>query len=415
MQAARAAIEKAMTYSVNATEKEVLYIKVDYAARIERNPEKSLKINEELAQRFPKEKKAHQMLGFKYKRAGRLREAIKEYNRAIALDPNWGFVYNELGYAYAFIGEFEKAEEYLKRFASLSPNEPNIFDSLAELFFIMGRLDDAILNCKKALEIEPLWDGAFLKLAYIYAIKEDYTESLRQFDKYSSIELDPGIRILGLRNKALMYFLLGRYRETLNLLREQIALTSRTGIELGIAEAHELMAFVFVEMGDFMQAEAALQKCLKIRLRSSPEDSLRWSLSQNCVSGFFNVKAGKVETAKEKLRRLREMLPKVKLFPQQIYSYWSALLKGEVALGEGVSGKAIQIFRNAIPLNPYYYTVWPYPNLYTNFIIRDGLARAFYATGDLDNAIAEYKRLITFDAKSKERFLINPKYHSRLA
>ena len=148
-QDARAAIEKAMAYSVKATEKEALYIKMNYAEYVEGNPDKAIKINKDLVQKFPKEKMAHYNLGIKYRVAGRNSESIVAFERVIELDPNWGYAYNQLGYRYAFIGDYEKAREYLEKFASLSPGEFNPFDSMGELFLMMGRLDDAIFELQE--------------------------------------------------------------------------------------------------------------------------------------------------------------------------------------------------------------------------------------------------------------------------
>lgn len=47
--------------------------------------------------------------------------------------------------------------------------------------------------------------------------------------------------------------------------------------------------------------------------------------------------------------------------------------------------------------------------------IKDVLARAYLKNGEIDKAIVEYERIITFDPKSQELFLIHPKYHYRLA
>jgi tetratricopeptide (TPR) repeat protein len=46
---------------------------------------------------------------------------------------------------------------------------------------------------------------------------------------------------------------------------------------------------------------------------------------------------------------------------------------------------------------------------------RDALARAYAERGNIDKAIAEYEKLITFNPKTRERFLIHPLYHYRLA
>ncbi len=46
---------------------------------------------------------------------------------------------------------------------------------------------------------------------------------------------------------------------------------------------------------------------------------------------------------------------------------------------------------------------------------RDLLAEIYKEKGDIDKAIAEYERLITFDPNDKNRRLIHPRFHYELA
>ena len=104
------AYEMAKKFSAKATEKERLYIEAAYAGSIERNSEKRLRLLEELAKKYPQEKQAHYEIGLFYECPEKIPEAIAEYEKALALDPNFGFALNQAGYVYAEIGDFEKAD-----------------------------------------------------------------------------------------------------------------------------------------------------------------------------------------------------------------------------------------------------------------------------------------------------------------
>ncbi len=100
------AYKKAKMYSNKATEKERLYIEASYASAIERDPDKRIRILQEIAQQYPDEKRVHYDLAIHYHTRQMFPEAIRESNKALALDPNYGAALNELAYEYAESGEF---------------------------------------------------------------------------------------------------------------------------------------------------------------------------------------------------------------------------------------------------------------------------------------------------------------------
>lgn len=100
------AYKKAKMYSNKATEKERLSIEASYASAIERDPDKRIRILQEIAQQYPDEKRVHYDLAIHYHTRQMFPEAIRESNKALALDPNYGAALNELAYEYAELGEF---------------------------------------------------------------------------------------------------------------------------------------------------------------------------------------------------------------------------------------------------------------------------------------------------------------------
>jgi Flp pilus assembly protein TadD len=101
-------------------------------------------------------------------------EAIDALNKAIAINPNAGPVYNSLGYAHLALGEPGPAVEALKRYASINPTEPNPHDSLGEALMASGDFEQAEAEFKKALELSPQFDVAWQGIAYTKFFRRDW-------------------------------------------------------------------------------------------------------------------------------------------------------------------------------------------------------------------------------------------------
>ena len=91
-------------------------------------------------------------------------------------------------------------------------------------------------------------------------------------------------------------------------------------------------------------------------------------------------------------------------------------LGAEIFLAEGSPGKVKDIVEKRLSLAlPGFAPHLADEVSYNALFLQDALARAYTKMGDLDKAIAEYERLITFDPKIESRFLIHPTFHYRLA
>ena len=129
--------------------------------------------------------------------------------------------------------------------------------------------------------------------------------------------------------------------------------------------------------------------------------------------GLVDVKQGKIELAKSRLVEIKSLLPDI--FPKfkNWINYYYNFLQAEILLAEGAIEKAITTCEKSSPLGGTVEA--PLLVLYNVPFLKDVLARVYRQNGEIDQAIAEYKRLITFDHKREERYLIHPKYYFRLA
>jgi serine/threonine protein kinase/Tfp pilus assembly protein PilF len=408
------AYKKAKAYSEKTTEKERLLIDAAYAAFIERDSEKVLQLFLEFTRKYPKEKQGHYWLGFIYQQRDSIEKAIDELKKALELDPDYGFALNQIAYAYIDLGDFEKAIEYFQKYALVSPGDPNPLDSMAELYFRMGRIDGALEKYKEALEVKPDFYLALWNIGYVYAFAQNHSEALRWFDRFINESPTPGTKAEAFAWRGFYLYWLGQRKRASSDLEKAAELAESVGNKEWIGHIHRILGWIYYDQGNYEFSREHFEKWLNLRKELNPS---RTAYSLTCYDfyiGLVDLKEGQFDSARSKLNKIKSLLPDV-TGDRNITEFYNDFLSGELLLAEDSVEEAISTSKKTSSMGAFS-SMYPSRLLPHNFPFeRDTLARAYLKNGEIDNAIAEYERLITFNPNVAERSLIHPRLYYKLA
>ncbi|MGB3860657.1 MAG: tetratricopeptide repeat protein, partial [Candidatus Aminicenantaceae bacterium] len=412
--AAAEALMKAKAYSQKVSDKERLYIEAYYANAIEKDPQKQLRILKDIVRKFPREKRGHYELGRHYQDRKKLfDQAIEEYHKALDLDPEYGDAMNNLAYTYSEMGDFEKAIEYFELYASVFPSDANPIDSMGEVYLRMGKLDEAEAKYKEVLEVKPDFFQAYTSLGYIYALKENYAEAFKCIDKEINIAQIPSMKIYGYFSRGFYHCWLGSLELSLSELRKASDLAIETRNEWIRAWIEYLKGYVYYEMTEFELSGQSFQSWFDFFLVYEPQYESDNTASHCFNLGLVDLRQGRIDSAKSRLGKMKSLLPEIDPTNKNELEFLYDLLQGEVYLAEGSVDKAIAVMEKASPLGRP--PLIQFILFYNMPAMKDVLARVYRENGEIDKAIAEYERLITFDPNAEERCLVHPKNYYRLA
>lgn len=111
---------------------------------------------------------------------GKHDEAIKDYDEAIRVEPNYAVIYNNRGRSYYAKGEYDKAIADFNQSITLDPNYVDAYNNRGLAYYAKGDLDKAMADYTQAITLDPEFALAYNGRAYVYLARKDYNRAIAE-------------------------------------------------------------------------------------------------------------------------------------------------------------------------------------------------------------------------------------------
>jgi tetratricopeptide (TPR) repeat protein/DNA-binding beta-propeller fold protein YncE len=312
------------------------------------------------------------------------RDAQRDLERAIALDPQNGKAYELLGLCFFEQKLLKKAAENYDRAIQLNPDDTSLYHSLARAQLGRGDIPGAMVALQNALEINPGDSEAMVMLGEIHLGQKEYAKVERQINLV--LEKHP--------KHFQAYLLRGRMLADLGQHEDAIlALQDATNLRPDDPEALQALASVYLKMKQYQEAEKILKQVLKISptLAAAHLDMARVLAQKGDSSGAVSEFQKAIELAPKDINGHLELgrhYLEIKQYGQAEVAFQRAislvpdhvrarLLLGRTYALENKIGDAIREFQEGINIDP------------KSAQARFELGKLYLDTGQFDKAISE--------------------------
>ncbi|HEV7891991.1 MAG TPA: tetratricopeptide repeat protein [Pyrinomonadaceae bacterium] len=127
--------------------------------------------------------------GARFTLEGRLEEAARAFEQAVALDPSNGNAYYSLGNVYSEMGHWADAVIAYNKAVSLNKDDVEAYNNLGIALAERGQYVQAAAAFEKAVKIYPKWAEPFYRLSRVRRALHDEEEAREAYDK--AIRLRP--------------------------------------------------------------------------------------------------------------------------------------------------------------------------------------------------------------------------------
>ncbi|XP_039207733.1 tetratricopeptide repeat protein 6 isoform X4 [Crotalus tigris] len=144
---------------------------------------------------------------------GYLNCAMRDYQQAITIDPNYALAYFNAANVYFLNKQFSQANDYYDKAIELDPQNESAFLNRAITNTLLKKFEEAKTDFEKAISLSPLSAAIYFNKANLYSMLQQYEQAEEDISKALSIQ----------PYDALMYKLRADIRGKMGLIQEAIA------------------------------------------------------------------------------------------------------------------------------------------------------------------------------------------------
>ncbi len=267
-------LNKAVSLADKVPEGEKLQI-LGFEAGVNANPMKQKEYYEKLVALYPKDQRAHTLLGNFYFGQLDYQDALNEFSKATEIDSNFSPAYNMLGYSNKQLMNYDAAEKAFKKYIELIPNDPNPYDSYAELLLKEGKYDQSIENYQKALTYNPHFVSSMLGIAADEMYKGNYDSSKAQINKLYETARNDGEKRAANFAMAVIYIDEGKPDMALNEIQKNYDIAEMEKDFANMSFDLNNKGTILTEMGKSKDALNSFQQAVDVFNKSSSSQQLK--------------------------------------------------------------------------------------------------------------------------------------------
>jgi len=157
----------------------------DFLPRARAAAQRAVELDDTLAE-------AHASLGYVLFYDFKNAQSVKEFQRAISLNPNYAMAHLWYGLGpLSAVGEFDRAIEEGKRALELDPVSPIINADVGTIYTLARRYDEAIVQLRDTVEMNPQFFGGHRCLGRALELKGATGEAIAEYHKAFELSDDP--------------------------------------------------------------------------------------------------------------------------------------------------------------------------------------------------------------------------------